>query len=274
MGFEFDPRKIRLTMNLLKNIQLAAVALTVTEFPGARAAPFFVDSRDPSWPVVIKCREPEANCVAIGRDKTTDATWAWTWTSSLSVGSTCDKTWLSNGNDNPCLMEKFSLAQHSPPDAGLTLNGCGGALWVNTNGQKFADCTTISSGKDYEDNCGMRTDEKAKAEIGAVVIQLSTTSIGRAADPESRRLILIRMRKDSDLRLCSRQHGVSGVETPRFWSILGLNRRAADFSQMHRLLMNVHPRKNAGQVGRRVEDAVEAAQKPVSKLSNNLAEMR
>ncbi|KAJ7112014.1 hypothetical protein C8R43DRAFT_1138948 [Mycena crocata] len=151
-------------MTPLKTIQIVVIACAVATFHGAKAAPS--SARSDSGisylnPWVAECRIAGANCVAIGRDTETDATWAWTlsppqvylW--NVDAATSCDKVRLANGTDNPCLMEKFSLAQHQPSDAGLTLEGCGGPMWLDTNGQKFADCVAIPGNYRGESPCGI-----------------------------------------------------------------------------------------------------------------------
>ncbi|KAJ7112013.1 hypothetical protein C8R43DRAFT_961858 [Mycena crocata] len=127
------------------SIPLVVIASAVATFPGGRAAPSGGISVLPVGglypPLMQDCNVVGANCVAIGHDEKTDATWAWTWTTPVRI--------LAIETDNPCVMENFTLAQHQPPTANLALKDYGGPLWVDTDGQKFADCVAIEG--DYRD---------------------------------------------------------------------------------------------------------------------------
>ncbi|KAJ7165455.1 hypothetical protein C8R43DRAFT_1122177 [Mycena crocata] len=140
-----------MTLHLLKTCQLATIFVVATIFSRSAAAP---TSDAESDPMLQLERTIGANCVAMAHDDPTNATWVW----SYGKGD-CDKVFLANGTANPCEMEPFPLTEQQPP-GNFTLNGCGGPLWMNANGTKFADCTAVQG--EFVDICDIRANYLCK----------------------------------------------------------------------------------------------------------------
>ncbi|EJD39029.1 hypothetical protein AURDEDRAFT_171826 [Auricularia subglabra TFB-10046 SS5] len=76
-----------------------------------------------------------------GQSSNSEVVWA-------AGDSQCNAVVLSPRGLDPC-SRPFSLHGIS----GLTLEGCGGALWINQNGQFYEDCVPFSE----PDACGVHT---------------------------------------------------------------------------------------------------------------------